>query len=454
MTPSSAKSPPSNSSFSLPAGWEPIIGFEVHAELATQSKMFCGCPADHFGKTPNSQTCPVCLGLPGALPVPNSKAVEWCIKLGLALNCQVNLFSKFDRKNYFYPDLPKGYQISQYDLPFCHTGRIPLSSGKKIGITRVHMEEDTGKLQHAALSGRNVSLVDFNRSGVPLVEIVTEPDFRNTEETGEFLKEIQLIVRTLGISTADMEKGSMRLEANVSVRPSGESKLPDYKVEIKNVNSFRFIKRAIEFELARQIRLIKSGKKPTQETRGFNENTGETHSQRRKETADDYRYFPEPDIPPLQFTAAQIQKWKSQLPDLPSATRQKLIDSQVSPAQAATIVADPVRLKAYHHLSSKYSSPLAANAAVNAPLDILKNSSDTDRWLKEKHSPQSTTLADESTLRQVAQQVIVGHPKAVSDIKAGKPQVMFFLIGQVKKRLGEVDIPLTQKILAEIIAGT
>src|SRR3990167_2429146 len=237
--------------------YTPVIGFEVHIELSTASKMFCGCPADHFGRSPNTQTCPVCLGLPGALPVPNSKAIEWCVKLGLALGCQINLTSKFDRKNYFYPDLPKGFQISQYDLPFCHNGNL---LGRQ--ITRVHLEEDTGKL----LNQKNQTLIDFNRSGVPLVEIVTAPDFTSSDESSEFLKEIQAIVRTLGISTADMEKGSMRLEANISVRPAGQTELPNYKVEIKNVNSFRFIKKAIEYEVGRQTRLLEAGLTPDQET--------------------------------------------------------------------------------------------------------------------------------------------------------------------------------------------
>ena len=418
--------------------WRTVLGFEIHIELGTQSKMFCGCSADHFARSANSQVCPVCLGLPGALPVPNQKAIEGCIKLGLALNCEVNLQSKFDRKNYFYPDLPKGYQISQYDQPFCQGGYLQLGSGKKIGITRVHLEEDTGKLQH---QGKE-TWIDFNRSGVPLVEIVTEPDFADSTESDEFLKEIQAMVRSLGISTADMEKGSLRLEANISLASQGSTDLPSYKVEIKNVNSFRFIKKAVDFEVARQTKALEAGVTLVQETRGFKEANGETVAQRGKEEAHDYRYFPEPDIPPFEFTPGQIAKWRSELPQLPAEKRQELISLGITPSAAATIVLSPSRLKKFTELV-KNNNPLdVARAVINVPEDKL----DSVTLVK------TTVTVDEQKIRDVARQVITANPKAVADFKSGKQQALFFLIGLVKKELGDIDISLTQKIISEIIS--
>ncbi|MBI2008069.1 Asp-tRNA(Asn)/Glu-tRNA(Gln) amidotransferase subunit GatB [Candidatus Amesbacteria bacterium] len=412
--------------------WQTVLGFEVHIELATTTKMFCGCPADHFGRPPNTQTCPVCLGLPGALPVPNAKAIEWCIKLGLALGCQTHLFSKFDRKNYFYPDLPKGYQISQYDSPFCHHGQL---LGHK--ITRVHLEEDTGRLIHSG----NQTLIDFNRSGVPLVEIVTEPDFISSDAALVFLKEVQAIVRSLGISTADMEKGSMRLEANISLKIPDYPDLPDYKVEIKNVNSFRFIKKAIDFEITRQSKLLDSGINPVQETRGFSESRGETVSQRSKEAAHDYRYFPEPDIPPLEFTPSQIELWRGELPELPAQKRQKLIDLGISPANAAILVASSTKLAKFDQLAQSHDPQEVAKLLVNIPEDQVSSA----------QLPPLPQFAPSDQVRSVAQKIIAAHPKAAADLKSGKQPALFFFIGQIKKELGQVDISLTQKIISDII---
>ncbi len=414
--------------------WQTVLGFEVHVELATASKMFCGCPADHFDKQPNTQTCPVCLGLPGALPVPNAKAIEWTVKMGLALGSQINLFSKFDRKNYFYPDLPKGYQISQYDIPFCVGGEL---MGHK--ITRVHLEEDTGKLQH----NDNSTLIDFNRSGVPLVEIVTEPDFTSSEDGVEFLKEIQQVVRHLNISTADMEKGSMRLEANISVRPVKSSELPNYKIEVKNVNSFRFIKKAIDFEVQRQISILEKGQTPEQETRGFNESKGETVSQRSKEEAHDYRYFPEPDIPPIQLTDEQVEKWRQELPKLPSHHRVHLQSLGLSAAASLAIVSSARRLAKFVELIQEHDPKIVANAVINTPENKL------DKLVIED----KPVISDEIAITTAAKKVIADNPKVVADIKSGKQQAMFFLIGQIKKLLGDLDIPLTQKVISDIISG-
>ena len=424
--------------------WELVLGFEIHAELATKSKMFCACPADHFGQEPNTQTCPVCLGLPGALPVPNAKAIEWCIKLGQALNCSINLESKFDRKNYFYPDLPKGYQISQYDKPFCHDGYLDLASGRRIRITRVHMEEDTAKLQHSQIDGQKVSLIDFNRSGVPLVEIVTEPDFKTTSESDEFLKEVQLIIRALDISTADMEKGSMRLEANISVRPVGKKDLPEFKVEVKNVNSFRFIKKAIEFEFNRQVELLEQGQIPSQETRGYDESRGVTFSQRSKEQAHDYRYFPEPDIPPFKFFKDQINQWKQELPILPAQIRSQLVASQLSSDSASTLIASPVRLKRYYELIKKGLDPKkAASLVINTPEDKVATIDAT----------QTNPTTDVSQILPLVEKIVSENPKAVSDFKAGKTQSLFFLVGMVKRQLPQADANQVRDLITSKISG-
>ncbi len=312
----------------------PTIGMEIHVELATKSKMFCGCPNDKgLEKEPNKNICPVCTGQPGATPVPNRQAVDFVVQAGLALNCQINEESKFDRKNYFYPDLPKGYQISQYDLPICYDGYLKFrvrkegedkgntraeTYSKRVGIHRIHLEEDTAKLTHQK---NGETLVDFNRSSVPLMELVSEPDIQSSAEAKKFCEELQLIFRYIGISDADMEKGQMRCEANISLHRENEDHLSGTKVELKNINSFRAIEKGIEYEIARQTEILESGEEVIQETRGWDDVKGQTFSQRRKENADDYRYFPDPDLLPFRLPKDYQQELMNRLPELPRERR-------------------------------------------------------------------------------------------------------------------------------------
>lgn len=421
--------------------YEPVIGLEIHVELKTKSGMFCGCPADHFGKTPNTGTCPVCLGLPGALPIPNKKAVEWTIMLGLALGSEIAEVSKFDRKHYFYPDLPKGYQISQYDQPLCRGGKIETSFGP-VRIHRVHLEEDTGKLQHAMVDGKKVTLVDFNRSGVPLVEIVTEADIKSSEQAKEFLKKLHQIVRYLGISDADMEKGSMRLEPNISIRKVGETGLPPYKVEVKNINSFRFAAAAIEYEVKRHAAILDSGSIPPQETRGWDESKSATVSQRSKEEAADYRYFPEPDIPPLRFTKEYIKGLKENLPQLPDEYKKEIKEKhELNDAQADVLSEDFEKSRLFSGTvslpsiaSAQISGATVANYIINKVVDTsgVVPASLAQEIIRSKQ----VIEVDENILVNVIDQVITENPKAVADFKAGKEQSKMFLYGNVLKRLG------------------
>src|SRR3989338_1990651 len=301
------------------ATYEPVIGLEIHAELKTKTKMFCASKNDLDERHPNINICPICTGQPGTLPVINKEAVNHVIKVGLALGSKIAEITKWDRKNYFYPDLPKGYQISQYDEPICLGGELIIPGhDKKIRITRVHLEEDTGRLIHFGHVGH--SLVDFNRAGVPLMELVTEPDLHSGEEASAFAQELQLILRYLGVSDANMEKGQMRVEANLSMKPAGSEKL-GVKVEVKNLNSFKAVRDAIDFEIKRQSELLKEGKKVVQETRGFDESKGKTFSQRMKEESHDYRYFPEPDLPPLKIDFSVALEIKAAMPELPSQKR-------------------------------------------------------------------------------------------------------------------------------------
>jgi len=419
--------------------YQPVIGLEVHVELKTTSKMFCSCKADYFGKTPNTHTCPVCLGLPGALPVPNKKAIEWCIMIGLALNCKINKFSKFDRKNYFYPDLSKGYQISQYDSPFGEHGSMTLSNGKKIGITRVHMEEDTGKLIHETVNGQKISLVDYNRSSVPLVEIVTEPDFDNADDVVEYLQKLQTIVRYLGVSNADMEKGDMRLEPNISLTDK-PGVFPPYKVEVKTINSFKFVHKAISYELKRQEEILEKGETPLQETRGWNEAQNNTVSQRIKEEANDYRYFPEPDIPPITHTVEEIAQFKSSLPELREEKIKRFMTefflSEYDSSQMtrekdeADLFEDAVKIGKEKNITAKQ----IANFIMNKKDVVFLSSKELIALIETDLKKEEL---DPAELDAIIQSVLSQNEKAVTDYKSGKESVIMFLVGQCMRAIGK-----------------
>ncbi len=427
----------------------PIIGLEVHIELSTNSKLFCGCPADHFGKLPNTQVCPVCLGLPGALPFVNKTAIDSTIHFGLALNCKINPFSKFDRKHYFYPDLPKGYQISQYDLPLCFEGEFG-----DFKIRRIHLEEDTAKMQHSLVDNKKVSLVDFNRSSVPLMELVTEPVINaNIDEVIEFLRELQRIVRYLGISNADMEKGSMRLEANISVSP--DRKLPDYKVELKNINSFGFVKKALEYEIKRQTEALEKGEKIHQETRGFNEKTNKTVLQRVKEEAKDYRYFPEPDLPPLEISEDQISSLKFAMRELPEQKREKFRKLNL-PENYIEVLVDDKKLTEFFEtslslgLSLKLNAKLIASAIINQKLHLTFDT--PEKLVRKLYESTQKTYASKEEVSDAIKKIITENPDALEKYKNGKTEIVGFLIGQVQRELkGQGEPKMITKILIEYL---
>jgi aspartyl-tRNA(Asn)/glutamyl-tRNA(Gln) amidotransferase subunit B len=432
----------------------PIIGLEVHIELATKSKLFCGCSADHFGKKPNTQVCPVCLGLPGALPFTNYDAVISTIKFGLAMGSKINLFSKFDRKHYFYPDLPKSYQISQYDIPLCVGGTFHLAGERVIKIRRVHLEEDTGKLVHETVKDKKSSLIDFNRSSVPLMEMVTEPDFHDTESIIVFLKEVQLIARYLEISNADMEKGSMRLEANISLSPDG--KLPNYKVELKNINSFRFLEKAIKSEIGRQEELLTAGEKISQETRGYDEVKQNTYLQRVKEEANDYRYFPEPDLPPIRMSDEDVKKIEKSLPELPKEKRVRFAkEYQISKEFIDILISDPDRANYFEvavKLGSKenISPKTVADLMINKKLDSeFPEPAGLIRRIVEISSVQ---FSSNEEVEKSVESVLMENVKAVADFKNGNGGAIGFLIGMVQKKLqGKGNPQLVREKLLERI---
>jgi aspartyl-tRNA(Asn)/glutamyl-tRNA(Gln) amidotransferase subunit B len=496
------------------------IGMEVHVELGTESKMFCSCK-NGMGLTrkPNQNICEVCTAQPGTLPVPNIKAIEYVMRAGLALNCEIAKETKFDRKNYFYPDLPKGYQISQYDQPICEKGQIEFSywpqnhsvqgaeSNKKqqiskIGVTRIHLEEDTGKLMHS----NGNTLVDFNRAGVPLMELVTEPDLTSAEEAKQFCAELRRLFRYLKISTADMEKGQMRCEANISLYKEGADKLSGTKVELKNISSFKAIEKGIEYEIKRQTKLLDKNKKIVQETRGWNDEKGKTISQRIKENSDDYRYFPEPDILPLKFTQEEIDRIKYSLPELPweregrfirqfSLTKQnaeilvdykemgdyfeqiaselddwvKVTDQNISEEQRNKLyklTANYLLTETQKHLFEKglniedikitpenfaelikiiYKGEINSSVAQVVLLEMFERGADPSHIIDEKGLAQTN---DEGELEKIADQVIAENPKSVEDYKKGKENAVKFLMGQVMKATkGSANPQLATEIL-------
>jgi aspartyl-tRNA(Asn)/glutamyl-tRNA(Gln) amidotransferase subunit B len=425
-----------------------IIGLEVHIELRTKSKMFCSCSADHFGVEPNTQTCPVCLGLPGALPVPNEKAIKDTIVIGLSLGSAIPKSTWFDRKNYFYPDLPKGYQISQYKNPLCVGGSLELDSGKKIGITRAHLEEDTAKLQHAKISGEEVSLIDFNRSGVPLVEIVSEPVLSTSDEAKEYLEKLQQLVRYLGVSDADMEKGSMRCEPNVNIEIKESGKLYRTPItELKNINSFRFAKRAIDYEVQRQFEEFKEKREEmtpgNKQTRGWDETKGITVLQRQKEEAKDYRYFPEPDIPPIVWTDEDLKSFATRIKEieLPKEKRQRFLREYSLSDYQARILTDLKEQAEYYEASvragkEKGVSPLEiANVVINKRAGKDLSPEELVEFIaREKEIKE----VPEEEINSLIEKYLEENPDIVRSFKEGKPQALGKIIGLVKKELGVI----------------
>jgi aspartyl-tRNA(Asn)/glutamyl-tRNA(Gln) amidotransferase subunit B len=477
--------------------YKPTIGMEVHVELKTDSKMFCTCKNElGLERVPNSNICPICTAQPGSLPVANEKAIEFVVKAGLALNCEIAKISKFDRKNYFYPDLPKGYQISQYDQPLTMGGYLGVN-GKKIGITRIHLEEDTGKLLHQ--KGTDYSLVDFNRAGVPLMELVTDPDIESAEEAKKFCEQLQLILRYINISDADMEKGQMRCEANISIAEKGSAE-KGVKVEVKNLNSFKSVERAIDFEIKRQSELLDEGKKVVQETRGWEENKMQTYSQREKESAHDYRYFPEPDLPPLEISEFYVEKIKAQLPELPMQKSERFqeeygvspqdaqilvkekdlagfFENSVSEARALTennknaakLVANYIItvLKKYlkegesiielkvtpenfgELISLVLKNKINSSTAQVVLEEMIKTGADPEHIIAEKNLGQ---IEDLDEIEKIVEKIISENEGPVADFKAGKQAALQFLLGQVmKESRGKAEPKQALKILKKKI---
>jgi aspartyl-tRNA(Asn)/glutamyl-tRNA(Gln) amidotransferase subunit B len=478
--------------------YEAVIGLEVHAHLLTQSKIFCGC-ATTFGAPPNTQVCPVCLGMPGVLPVLNRRAVEFALKMALATGCRIAPESVFARKNYFYPDLPKGYQISQYELPLAEHGFLEIQVNgqrKKIGITRIHMEEDAGKLIHS--ESRPVSFVDFNRTGVPLIEIVSEPDLRTPDEAVEYLKGLRNILLYLEICDGNMEEGSLRCDANISLRPAGAAEFGT-KTELKNMNSFRFVRQALEYEIRRQRALLSEGREIVQETRLWDAHKGQTFSMRGKEEAHDYRYFPDPDLMPVRIEPGWLEELRASLPELPTARADRFqkeyglpaYDAEVltsekaladyfegivklfpNPKQASNFVMvavlqqmkKGVRVSVVHSkganlitstatatiLSLVDKGVISSTMAKGVLVDMVATGKDPEEIVKEKGLAQ---ISDAGAIEAQAREILAAHPKEVADYKAGKTKVMGFFVGQLmKKTKGQANPQLANEIFSKLLS--
>lgn len=480
--------------------YEAVIGLETHCQLNTNTKVFCSCSTE-FGTPPNTNVCPICMGMPGVLPVLNQKVLEYAVKAGLAINCEIASFSKFDRKQYFYPDLPKNYQISQYDLPIAEHGWLEIElvdlegnpTRKRIGITRLHMEEDAGKLVHAGsdrLSGSSYSLVDFNRTGVPLVEIVSEPDMRTGQEAAEYAQELRRILRYLGVSDGNMQEGSLRIDVNISVRPQGRQEFGT-KVEIKNMNSFNAIQRAIEYEIERQIAAIEAGERILMETRLWEEGSQRTISMRIKEGSSDYRYFPEPDLAPIEVPVQQLQQWRSELPELPVQKRHRYENESGLSAYDARVLTDDQLVAEYFEaaIAEKANPKQAANwimgdiaAYLNTKklsiteialkpttlaelLTLIENGTISGKIAKDILPDLLTEggsvkelverkgliqISDPGALAAIVDQVIAANPKELEQFRNGKTKLLGFFVGQVIKQTGgRADPKLTNQLLAE-----